>query len=271
MINYTLCEKTKSGGYHIYFTYKHTNKTIEDKLKFMKKKLNSLGYDFILNNNYVSCYPNFGYTLLNDLDIKEIPEDLFLYMFSSDLILNNITDIKEIKKINYDDNNGEYSIYTDNELIEMLNKLDNEYLINYNKWLIITTILKTENKFDIWNNWCKNSSNYNYNNNVKIWNNINSKFNIDYINYITKTRPFNKYKLYKPITDNNNIKKINIDSIYLNKMNNKEEIFNYKNIIIKSCVGTGKTTIISEEVKKMINKNNKLKFVSITPRETLSI
>ena len=271
MINYTLCEKTKSGGYHIYFTYKHSNKTIEDKLKFMKKKLNSLGYDFILNNNYVSCYPNIGYTLLNDLDIKEIPEDLFLYMFSSDLILNNITDIKEIKKINYDDNNGEYSIYTDNELIEMLNKLDNEYLINYNKWLIITTILKTENKFDIWNNWCKNSSNYDYNNNVKIWNNINSKFNIDYINYITKTRPFNKYKLYKPITANNDIKKINIDSIYLNKMNNKEEIFNYKNIIIKSCVGTGKTTIISEEVKKMINKNNKLKFVSITPRESLSI
>ena len=52
MLNYTFCEKTKSGGYHIYFTYKHSNKTIEDKLKIMKKKLNSLGYDFILNNNY---------------------------------------------------------------------------------------------------------------------------------------------------------------------------------------------------------------------------
>lgn len=271
MIDYTLCEKTKSGGYHIYFTYKNSNKVIEDKLKIMKKKLNSLGYDFILNNNYVSCYPNKGYTLLNDLDIKEIPEDLFLYMFSCDLIRNNITDIKEIKCINYNDNNGEYSIYTDNELIEMLNKLDKEYLNNYSKWLIITTILKTEDKFDIWNIWCKNGNKYDYNNNVKIWNNINYKFNIDYINYITKTRPFNKYKTYKPITIDNIINKKDIDIIYLNKMKNKEEIFNYKNIIIKSCVGTGKTTIISEEVKKMIDKNNKLKFITITPRETLSI
>lgn len=271
MVNYTLCEKTKSGGYHIYFTYKHNNKTIEDKLKIMKKKLNSLGYDFILNNNYVSCYPNVGYTLLNDLDVKEIPEDLFLYMFSSDLIRNNITDMKEIKKINYDENEDEYSIYTNNELIEMLNKLDKEYLNNYSKWLIITTILKTEDKFDIWNNWCKDGNNYDYNNNVKIWNNINYKFNIDYINYITKTRPFNKYKIYKPITTYNNIKnKKDIDIIYLNKMKNKQEIFDFKNIVIKSCTGTGKTTFMSEEIKKMIDNNNKLRLITITPRETLS-
>ena len=45
---------------------------------------------------------------------------------------------------------------------------------------------------------------------------------------------------------------------------------NHKYIIIKSPTGTRKTTIISEEMKRLLKENNKLKFITITPRETLS-
>jgi len=54
-------------------------------------------------------------------------------------------------------------------------------------------------------------------------------------------------------------------------MENKNNIFDkYNNIIIKSNTGTGKTTIIGEQVNRLITNNNKLKFLSITSRETLS-
>jgi hypothetical protein len=271
MINYTLCEKTKSGGYHIYFTYKHSNKEIEDKIKIMSKKLLKEGVDIILKNNYVKCYPSINYKPLNDLEINELPEDLFYYLFNNISNETIIKENKENKNINYDINNdGEYNIYSDNQLIEMLDKLDNEYLENYNKWLIITTILKTEEKKYIWDNWSKKSNKYNYDNNIKIWNGIKNKFNLDYINYKTNTKPFYKYKIYKPITDYKNIKISNINIQYLNKMTNKKNIFNHKSIIIKSPTGTGKTTIISEEMKKLLEENKKLRFLTITPRETLS-
>jgi len=70
MLNYTLVEKTPSGGYHIYFTYTNENKYIEDKLKLMTKKINSNGYDLLLNHNMVKCYPTTNYKLLNDIKIN---------------------------------------------------------------------------------------------------------------------------------------------------------------------------------------------------------
>lgn len=279
MINYTLVEKTPSGGYHIYFTYTNENKYIEDKLKLMTKKINYNGYDILLNHNMVKCYPTINYKLLNDIKINQIPEDLFLFLYYDNInniinenINNNITDKKELNIINYNINNDEYNIYTDNELISLLNMLDIKYLTDYNKWLIITTILKTENKYNIWDNWCKkNISNYNFENNLNIWNNINTKFNLDYINYICGVKPFKKYKIYKPITNIYNIERLYINNKYLNNMENKNNIFDkYNNIIIKSNTGTGKTTIIGEQVNRLITNNKKLKFLSITSRETLS-
>jgi hypothetical protein len=257
-LNLTFCEQSKSGGYHIYFNYNHNDPFIREQIKLYGSKLGLYeGLDIISEKKYIKCYPSENYKLLNDRDIVDIPNDLFLYLFS------NIK-IKEIK-INDEEDNKEYdiikrnyiSVYKEDEIINLLELLPEEYLKQYNKWIIITNILKYENLYDIWNNWCKKDiNNYNYDNNIKIWNNIEPFINIDYLTYILKIRSFNKYKTYKPLSSIDNIVIDNIENKYLTEMDNtiKNKLFKHKNIILKSPTGSAKTTLISNLLTKFKNK-----------------
>ena len=275
-LNLTFCEQSKSGGYHIYFNYNHSDPFIRDQIKLYGSKLGLYeGLDIISEKKYIKCYPSSNYKLLNDRDIVDIPNDLFLYLFSN----IKIKEIKEEEK----EYNEEYeiikrdynSIYKDDEIINLLDLLPEEYLKVYNKWIIITNILKYEKLFDIWNNWCKKDiNNYNYDNNIKIWNNIEPFINIDYLTYILKIRSFNKYKTYKPLTNIYNIAIENIEIKHLTDMENKlkNKLPKHKNIIIKSPTGSAKTTLIAQLLSKFKSKEkyNKLQFITITARETLA-
>ena len=53
----------------------------------------------------------------------------------------------------------------------MLELLPDEYLDNFTKWSIITNILKNYEKYDIWDEWSKQSDKYNSRKNVVIWRN----------------------------------------------------------------------------------------------------
>ena len=52
---------------------------------------------------------------------------------------------------------------------------------NYDEWLLITTCLKSCNKYIIWQNWSKNSNNYNKIKNEQIWTQNTGKININFI------------------------------------------------------------------------------------------
>ena len=49
----------------------------------------------------------------------------------------------------------------------MLNLLNIKYLNNFNDWTLITTCLKSCNKFNIWDEWSKKGNKYNYNDNIE--------------------------------------------------------------------------------------------------------
>ena len=142
----------------------------------------------------------------------------------------------------------------DEQLINLLDKLDPSYLDDYNKWSIITNIFKGIDKYKIWDDWSKGSDRYNRFKNLNIWkNNKKIKFNVNFlINLVGAT---DIYKEYKPLTVRTP------DIIYNNKyVSNKSKpelepteydkinIFDYKTIIIKSTTGTGKTTAVANSI-----------------------
>ena len=60
---------------------------------------------------------------------------------------------------------------TDEQFENIINKLDKEYLNDCTKWLIVTTVCKCHNKFDIWNTCCQKSDKYNKHSNMIMWKN----------------------------------------------------------------------------------------------------
>ena len=51
--------------------------------------------------------------------------------------------------------------FTDDEILEMLEQLDESYLNDYDRWSIITNMLKSMDKKEIWDKWSKGSDKYN--------------------------------------------------------------------------------------------------------------
>ena len=46
-------------------------------------------------------------------------------------------------------------------ILEMLSKLEAKYLNNYSDWLIVMSVLRSLDKFEIFDEWSKNTSHYN--------------------------------------------------------------------------------------------------------------
>ena len=68
----------------------------------------------------------------------------------------------------------------------MLDVLPSIYLNSYSKWIIITNILKFQDKFDIWDEWSKQSKNSNSRINASIWRSTKKiLFNIGYLIKLT--------------------------------------------------------------------------------------
>jgi hypothetical protein len=160
---------------------------------------------------------------------------------------------------------------TDEQIKQMLELLPKLYLDDYSKWIIITNILKGQDKQDLWNNWSKKSKQYNYRKNLSIWKST-KKIMFD-IQYLIKLTNFNLFKIYTPIIEQKKMKQMN--NKYLYDKNNNNAKFTYddflknQTIILESCTGTGKTTAVAEHTSNYLEDNKHLNVLSIISRITL--
>ena len=108
-------------------------------------------------------------------------------------------------------------IVTDAEGKDILDKLDEKYKHNYSDWLKVTTALKGIDRFDLWDEYSKQSPHYNYNKNLAMWNCNKGVIDINYLVWLVKQQGHDidyipKYKPYNPITkDISTIKQINMN------------------------------------------------------------
>jgi hypothetical protein len=292
----TLIVKTPNKGFHYYFLYKNSVESVQHLIEECltnKTKYRNKGLDIRTNGGYIvaptSSLNNIYYEIIKDMSPIEFPESLALWLLENDknneennTETNNIkktikkSKLSQDKKVQkYPTDNYKYEI-TNEELFSLLEKLDKSYLENYTKWLIILTICKNINKWEIFDAWCKKCpKNYNYEKNLKMWNVNKGLINVNYL--IKKLNEECKINIplaerYIPIDNkiNTEIEKIfiNVEKFVIDK-----KLFNNEVLIIESDTGTGKTTHIVEQIKTYIKSNeqyNKYQLFSIVNLINLS-
>jgi len=288
----TLKASTPNKGHHYYFKYTSSNNDDQYLIKnclLNKSKYRGKGLDIRSNGGYILAEPSKidenNYKFINNFDVLEMPTSLIKFLLIDNIKPNfknnNIIKSDVIKQHEYN-NNIEFVINND-DLINMLNNLTNNYLNIFEDWLLITTCLKSCNKFEIWDNWSKQNLNkYNYNSNLEIWNTNKALININYLVALLNNTGFNyklfeSYKKYEPLTNKIKCKTkiINSRFVYDAAYNNNDcfsydDFKNNKTIINMSDTSTGKTTAIIKHFKKYQDENNnKFKFLSIISKKSL--
>ena len=273
----TLKVSTPSGGYHYYFKYA-SNKQLNNKTKYR-----GVGIDIRSNGGYVVAPPSkindVEYKIVDGNDIIEMPTELIKWLLNSP---SKQTATPRTVTQKYDVKPSQYQyLITDDEIMELLSKLSDKYLNNYSDWLLITTILKSLDKFDIWVNWCQDGKKFDYYNNLKLWDSNEGGIDINYLIKQLKKEGHNlqlvkKYKPYEPLTKNIKCKRVEMNEpfVYDKACENKQYTYKmftkYDTSIIKSITGTGKTTAISKHVQRFMKENQQTKLLSITARQSLS-
>ena len=182
-----------------------------------------------------------------------------------------------IKKVFHYDSSIKFKI-TDEQIADLLDQLPFEYIEEYDKWSIITNILKGLDKKDLWNKWSYQSDRYNHTKNNTIWRNIKKiKFDINYIvnvinlnlNKNDKIKLIDSYKEFHPITKNIIVNKFNNE--YVSNIYTYNDFKNNNTAIIQSCTGTGKTTMVAKHLSKYLtkDKNKHIKLLSIIDKKAL--
>lgn len=283
----TVKQQTPSGGYHLLFLNTHSNpkyKYLIDNNLTNSSKYRNKGIDIRNNGGYIVAAPskinNIEYKFIrnfNECKILEMPETLidWLLIGKQNKLIECKTKTKgtpeNIKSsLNY--------LINDDEIKTLLYKLPKKYYKNYNEWLYILTIFKNLNKFDIFDEWSKQSKTYNYNNNVQLWNSNTGNIDINFLVYLvniennSNNSSIQYIKPYEPIlNDISHIKTITYNNKYVydetfNKKQFDKDIFNnYSTIIIKSTTGTGKTTSVANHCQNM-----NYKLISIIARISLA-
>jgi hypothetical protein len=287
----TLIVKSINGGYHYYFTYKHSTESasylITNNLKNSTKYRNK-GIDIRTTGGYIvapnSTVDKKKYTVVNDIEPIEIPESLLIWLLEGKTTINNNNEDNKNKNKNGDNkkikdqpifkyknsvfmNKYHYDI-TDEKILEILNKLDSSWYIAFDKWLIVLTVLKNLNKYDIFEIFSKKGKNYDYETNLKLWNYNTGCIDINYlIIKINQEQLLNlplieKCKILPENTMYKNIKNISLNKKHLVI---DDDIFdNFDTLIIKSDTGTGKTTHTGKQLERYFKYvGTKYQFVSI--------
>lgn len=270
----TFTVKSVNNGFHYYFKYTNSNEAtqhlINNSLKNTSKYRNGKGIDIRSNGGYIvspgSSIDGKFYTVINDVPIIELPEQLALWIleFETPKKKNSSKNLKKTKtktKIKNVKNNFinpyTYNI-SDSEIKTFLNKLDKSYYENYDKWLIVLTVLKNLNKFDIFDEFSKKSTKYNYDENLIHWNHNSGCIDINYliIRYNKETKfsdPVDLVKRYKIVNDAPNLENFNHVNINKKFIKFNKDLFNsHETIFIQSDPGTGKTTFVAKNIKKYI-------------------
>ena len=280
----TLTIKTPSGGKHYYFKYDTTNILLSS---FKNKiKLRNKGLDIRTTGGYVKAPPSPNYTIIKDILINNIDDNLLLW-----LMVNN-----EIKPVEKQPNNNKtrqnnkiktslYNQYkynlSETEIINIFKQTPNEYLTNFYKWCLVLSAFKNlsfNSDIDIYklfDKWSKgDTKGYNEENNLKLWkdNNGQIEFNL-FINHLNKITNANikaipKYKLNNTNLKIDGYKTHIINSNYLNF--DDELIINNDTIIINSTTGTGKTTKTAQTLYNLTKDDPNIKVLSIVNLISLS-
>jgi len=283
----TVKQQTPSGGYHILYLNTHSNpkyKYLIDNYLTNSSKYRNKGIDIRNNGGYIVAAPskinNIEYKFIrnfNECKILEMPENLidWLLLGKQNKIIECKTKTKDTPEntkssLNY--------LINDEEIKTLLYNLPKKYYKNYNEWLYILTIFKNLNKFDIFDEWSKQSKKYNYNNNVQLWNSNAGNIDINFLVYLvniennSNNSSIQYIKPYEPIlNDITHIKTITYNNKYVydetfNKNQFDKDIFNnYATLIIKSTTGTGKTTSTAHHCQNM-----NYKLISIIARISLA-
>lgn len=271
----TLIVKTPNDGFHYYFTYNNSSETakylIENSLT-NSTKYRGKGIDIRTTGGYIvapnSSIDNKNYLIINDIEPIEMSETLILWLLVDRENCVKKKTNKVIKTKNIICKNKYIYDILDEQIVNILSKLDNSWYEEYDKWLLILTILKSLDKFEIFDNFSKKSKKYNYEVNLKLWNANNGCIDINYlILRINKEQKIklpiiNKCKSLPQLEIPSNIKQIKFNKKFLEI---DDDIFNNNDtLIIKSDTGTGKTTYTSSQIKKYFNYiGEKYQFISI--------
>lgn len=265
----TMTQSTPNGGIHLFFKYDH----IKPEIKYIiqntitnRSKYRKSGLDIRTNGGYIMSAPSIingiSYKIIKDVPILEMPESLVYWL------LENSTE-KENKKIKSQmqvpqtrDLKLIYDI-SDDELTSLLNDLPSEYLDNFDKWWRITDVMKSMNKYIIWDKWSSKSSKYDKQKNITIYNSTKGILNINYLMTLLE-KPL--VPSHKPVPMTTIRPNRSINKKYVSECISYDEFKMNKTIIIKSCTGTGKTTAVAQYMEKYMsdNKKKKLKMISIT-------
>jgi len=269
----TFTIKTQSRGFHLYFKYEPDLKTC---VSGQVRK--GLEIDFLSDGRYVvgpGCKVNGNsYEVFINKKIKKIPKKL--YNFIKDVLPKDKKETKKkyrSKKNNKSIKNQFSYDIDDNTFNEIILKLPKKYFDSYTEYLKFTTFCKILNKKNEWNNISKNYKNYNYNNNMIIWDKCKTNINMvdHFLKYINKPSAYFKYKKiptyneYKPDYIFNR-KKLGINEgkpvdIISDILSDHPQC---ESIIIKSDTGTGKTTSVG-----MFLEKTQEDFISLVSRVSL--
>jgi hypothetical protein len=263
-------------GVHVYF---HYNPNVK---KFKIPKVD------VLNNNKIVIgettpvikYNNekYKYTYMGG-DMGEIPNEIM------DLCILKDDEEHEIKKytsnIDYD-----YFINDDqiHNIIDELEKQYPDYLIEYESWLKFMTMMKTIDKYELFDETCKKYSGYSKSQNLKLWNSIKLKISPNYFCKLLKLEKIDftkKQEILDSMVDQSKIIKMNRKHFYFPDEDDaqdeyKQSIKKFDDfrdndvIIIQSCCASGKTSaVIRNYVQKYYYLEPHISILSIVPLRTV--
>ncbi len=294
----TFTDITPKGGFHLVFEYDEDIRQTQTKDIHNVDIRNDGGYMV----QYGSIVKGKSYNIVNDTSIKKMPNELKEWLINNLYSKNQQQLIKEKRglkpTINKDNNNPYKYNITDEQVRDILDNIDDKYFntLTDNAFLKYSTFMKVLNKKDIWNEYNKKRCIGDYDKwidkNNQIWNAISIyKFevpkmrkvknkdeyvevkdkegkvvlvSIDIVEYfinISKTNYIIDYFKYKPL-EQEDLKSDNIvNNQYITNVLELKENIDY---LIKSDVGTGKSTLIQKYIDL-----DKDKFISIVSRVSL--
>lgn len=282
----TLTVETPTGGLHYYFKYAHSDFKTEYLIKTYLRnttKYRGKGIDIRSEGGYIVGPPSVrlgkSYSVIKAAPVAEMPLELVTWLIEEkpDNTPTQFRDKIEpaykpkIKPLTRSEN-FEYEI-SDDKVWDILNRLPQNYLDDYSKWLVVTSALKRHNLHDIWDEWSRRSTHYDKTKNEKQWRANQGVFDINYLACLVKgnseIKTVRKFKKYTAIeTDTGSMTHKTFNKPYVSEGLDDKTFDDFETIIIKSCTGTGKTTAIAKHMLRTASVNKK--FLSITTRTSLS-
>jgi hypothetical protein len=289
----TLKQLSPNGGYHLFFKYTSSDEDDQyliDHCLLNTSKFRNKGLDIRSNKGYIIVEPSQidgkKYKFVNPkAKLIEMPRSLIEFLLfdnkegprRSSLVETTSPRKNFLHKIPYivDPKNYVYDHIEDHTIIKLLKLLEEKFKCVYcnetRKWLIITHILKSLDKYQLWDDWSTMSEKYDAENNKKIWNSITPIYDINYLTFKLNFKPINRYKRYDHLTSINDVS--NIERRTINEEKIKLELNDLKmhdTIVMKSTTGTGKTTTTSKIIYDYNETNiEKKKVLSIISKKSL--